>query len=124
MAYVDPATVTSPRKVVRSVDVLYNTKKDGWSVARLNWNGSSVLGIRWNGGKNSGLGVPQSFAKPTWFVVPDELEEVIRDRVEEILAAKEGGILDGYRAMASDRERETEAEVWSEALIGDASAEG
>ena len=32
---------------------------------------------------------------------------------------REGGLLDGYRAMASDREREAEAEEWCEGLISD-----
>jgi hypothetical protein len=32
-------------------------------------------------------------------------------------------LIDGYSAMAKDAAREREAEEWSEALIGDASAE-
>jgi hypothetical protein len=34
--------------------------------------------------------------------------QVVRERLEE-----------GYRAMAADEQRETEAEWWSEGLVGD-----
>jgi hypothetical protein len=32
---------------------------------------------------------------------------------------KQAALLEGYRQMAADRERELEAEEWTEALIGD-----
>jgi len=32
----------------------------------------------------------------------------------------EAAFLEGYRQMAADKERETEAEEWAEAMIGDA----
>ena len=36
----------------------------------------------------------------------------------------EGALFDGYRQMAADENRETEASEWSEALIADAAADG
>jgi hypothetical protein len=33
-------------------------------------------------------------------------------------------LLDGYRSMAADAEREMEANAWSEALIGDVASDG
>ena len=125
MAYVQPTTVLSPRNKVRSVDVLYDSgKEDGWAVARLNWMGDIVLGIRWNGSEESSLGTPNARGVPTWFVVPEELETAILERVEEISNRTRGGLLDGYTEMANDQTREREAEEWSEGLIGDASAQG
>jgi hypothetical protein len=121
MAYVNPETVVSPRNRIRSVDILYNDGPGSWSVALLDYDGQERLGIRWNGEDGeSGIGNPQSRAKPTWFVVPEELAGTIRERVEELANSQEGGLLAGYREMANDREREAEAQEWGEGLIADA----
>ena len=121
MSYVDPQTVVSPRRTVRSVDVLYNGGPGEWSVALLfYWSGEEKVGVRWNGEDGPGMGHPQSRAIPTWFVVPDELADVVWERAEQLSNRREGGLLEGYRAMVSDREREAEAQEWSEGLISDA----
>ena len=120
MAYVEPATVIAPRTSIRSVDVLYNAGPGGWSVARLEWEGEERLGIRWNGAEGPGVGNPQSRAVPTWFVLPDELTAVVLQAVEELSLGQQGGLLDGYREMARDKEREAEARAWSEGLMSDA----
>ncbi len=121
MAYVNPALVVAPRASVRSVEVLHDTgaAEDGWSLARLGWEGSIRLGIRWNGGQGSGIGNPQSRGNPTWFVLPQELEPVVLEAVEELASQH---LYAQYRELAADKEREAEALEWSEALIGDASA--
>jgi hypothetical protein len=123
MAYVDPTTVVSPRNRLRSVDVLYNSGPGpaSWSAALLDFDGNECVGIRWNGSDDEpGVGNPQSRAKPTWFVVPEELAAVVREQVEQLANSQEGGLLAGYRDMANDKEREAEALDWSEGLIGDA----
>jgi len=119
MAYVEPARVVAPRSSIRAVDVLYNTGPGGWAVARLNWENEERLGIRWNGAEGPGVGNPQSRAVPTWFVLPDELTAVVLQRVEELSLAQQGGLLERYREMAGDAEREAEARAWSEGLISD-----
>jgi len=127
MAYVEPAAVWAPRASIRSVDILYNSTPGGpggWSVARINWEGSEALGIRWNGGDGSGIGNPQSRGNPTWFILPDELRESILNRIDDLAMEGPGGLLEGYRAMAKDAEGEREAEEWVEGLIGDVSSEG
>jgi hypothetical protein len=53
-------------------------------------------------------------------VVPDELTSIVREVAEQLSNAQEGGLLAGYREMAADEQRETEAQEWSEGLIGDA----
>jgi hypothetical protein len=126
MSYVHPQTVRSPRNRVGDVDVLYNSSEHGgWSVARLEYDDEpDRIGIRWNGTDGeSGIGNPQSRGMPTWFVVPDELAAVVRDRVEQLANSQEGGLLAGYREMAADREHEAEALEWSEGLIGDATSQ-
>lgn len=121
MAYINPQTVVSPRSVVRSVYVLYNGGPGDWSAALLSYvDGQEKVGIRWNGEEGPGMGHPQSRATPTWFVVPDELADIVRERAEEINMSRQGGLLDGYREMSLDREREAEAEQWCEGLINDA----
>lgn len=119
MAYIDPQTVWAPRDRIRSVDVLYNSGPAGWSAALLNYDGEECVGLRWNGEEGAGIGNPQSRARPTWFILPPELAAVVRERAEELSNMQEGGLLTAYREMANDRQRETEAEEWSEALIGD-----
>ena len=128
MAYVEPATVWAPKASIRSVEVLYNSTPGGpggWSVARVNWEGAEDrIGIRWNGGDGPGIGNPQSRGNATWFILPDELRDVILSRIDDLAMSGPGGLLEGYSAMAKDANREREAEEWSEGLIGDASAQG
>jgi hypothetical protein len=124
MAYVEPATVWAPKAAIRSVEVLYNRGPGEWSVARVVWEGREKIGIRWNGGNGPGIGNPQSRGNATWFILPEELEEAILSKIEDLAMAGPGGLLEGYSAMAADAAREREAEEWSEGLIGDASAEG
>ena len=116
MAYVDPATVVSPKQIIKRVDVLYNTGqgRGSWSVARLIWDGEEKLGIRWNGDEDSAMGNPQSRGLPTWFVVPDELRPLLDEWIEKRI------LLQGYSEMAADKDREREALDWSENLISDA----
>lgn len=123
MAYIDPQTVFTPKSLVKSVDVLYNSGECGWSVALLEYDGEERVGIRWNGSgdaEQTGMGNPQSRGKPTWFVVPQELAGVLREAAEQLSDSREGGLLQGYQDMANDREREAEAQAWCEGLIGDA----
>ena len=121
MAYINPQTVTTPKNLIRSVDVLYNGGPGRWSAALLQYrDGEEHLGIRWNGDESQSFGNPQSHAKPTWFIVPTELADLVREEAERLASLQEGGLLAGYREMANDRDREMEAQEWSEGLIGDA----
>jgi hypothetical protein len=124
MAYVDPTAVWAPKASIRSVEILYNAGPGAWSVATINWEGSEKIGIRWNGDEGPGIGKPQSRGNATWFIVPDELRDVILSRVDDLAMSGPGGLIEGYSAMAKDAARESEAEEWSEGLIGDASTEG
>ena len=90
-----------------------------WSVARLEWDDSLVVGIRWNGDSTSTKGLPQARGNPTWFVVPRELEDAVLNAAQEWSRTKQNDLVEGYRLMAADREREAEAEEWTEALVGD-----
>jgi hypothetical protein len=112
----------SPRNRVGSVDIIYNSGPGGWSVARLEYDGiPDRIGIRWNGEEDeAGIGNPQSRGRPTWFVVPETFGALVRAEAEQLSHLQEGGLLAGYREMAADHERESEAREWSEGLIGDA----
>ncbi len=125
MAFIDPATVLAPKASVRSVEILYSTGSGGWSVARVGWEGFERVGIRWNGADDGpGIGNPQSRGNATWFLLPEEFDRVILEKIDELSMSGPGGLLERYREMANDSEHEADAEAWSEGLIGDASAEG
>ncbi len=127
MTYVEPATVWAPKASIRSLEILYNSAPGGpggWSVARVNWENEDRIGIRWNGSDGPGVGNPQSRGNATWFILPDELQEVILSGIDDLAMSGPGGLIEGYTAMANDADAEREAEEWSEGLIGDASAQG
>ncbi len=78
MTYRDPATVVAPKTRWKLESVLCNTGQDGWSVAKGSFDGAPVLAIRWNGSdEQDGPGNPQSHGQPTWFIVPEELNDAI-----------------------------------------------
>jgi hypothetical protein len=116
MAATDPRDVVSPKKYVSKVDVIYAGGEDRWSVARLDWDGKPSLGIRWNGNAENPLGNPQSRGIPTWFIVPDDLQDVVERAVRELSSPLDAA----YAEMARDEAGETAAEEWSDALVGDA----
>jgi hypothetical protein len=120
--YHDPKSVLSPKDKVKSVEVVYDAGpvEGSWSLAQIQWGGSSAVGIRWNGDSVSTKGLPQTRGNPTWFVVPRELEGAVLRAAQELSQAEKKNLLDGYRQMAADQEQEAEAEEWTEGLIGDA----
>jgi hypothetical protein len=121
MAYVDPASVDSPKGSVRNLRVIFNAGEGEWAVAEIDWKGKARVGIRWNGREGEqGVGNPQSRGHPTWFIVPDLLEDAVREAAERLRKSKNSRLAEGYRAMARDREREREARDWMEGLIADA----
>lgn len=127
--YHDPKTVLSPKDRVKSVQVIYDEGdvRGSWSVAEIDWddpddpNGTGTrIGIRYNGDVVSHKGLPQARGNPAWFIVPQKLEAAVMAAARDIRNAKAASLVDGYRMMAEDREREVEAEEWIEGLIGDA----
>lgn len=51
--------------------ILYNG--NGFSVAYGIWEGGShVIAMRWNG-EGEDAGYPKLFARPVWFIIPDDL---------------------------------------------------
>jgi hypothetical protein len=85
LLYHDPRTVANPAKFIRKVDVLYDGKEDGFSLAILDWEGTPHIGIRWNvaekeradAEKQAGTaicdGSPSAKGIPSWFILPREL---------------------------------------------------
>jgi hypothetical protein len=120
MSYIDPITVDSPKGKVAGVKVLLNTGDQGWAAAEVIYEGERRLGLRWNGWEGErGIGNPQSRGHPTWFLLPGELEDVVRKEVDRLRAEEANSLAAGYRSMARDREREAEAVAWTEGMIGD-----
>lgn len=90
--------VISPKDFVKSVKKVYDGTPLGrgdFSIALLNWKGEDVYGIRWNrtmreaddpikiSGKKKCLGIPVSFARPVWFVLPKQLNKAVENFIKE-----------------------------------------
>ena len=93
MNHTDPRDVDSPRSHWRLCKVLYDGgandgKNPGWSAAEGQWDDDgywrSVLALRWNGTEEKRLGNPQSSARPTWFIVPNELAASVREAIDRL----------------------------------------
>ena len=124
MPYTNPSTVRSPKDRVKDVEVIFDKgpKEGSWSIAKLKFDGSDAVGIRWNGEVSKpGVGTPSSRSNPTWFIVPSEIAATLVETAKGLSRNEQATLLEGYRAMAADTEREIEAMEWSEALIGDSS---
>lgn len=92
MHYVKPEDVRSPKNRWRLRKVVRDGGEGGWSAAEGQWDNdglwSDVLAIRWNGSAGAEIGNPQSRGLATWFIVPEELEDVIRQAIVRLPEAK------------------------------------
>lgn len=86
MSYVKPELVVSPKSLVSDLKVIYDGGESSWSLAEMKWDGEKAVGLRWNGGSDDprfpGIGNPQSRGVPTWFILPDEIAEVVINMLE------------------------------------------
>jgi hypothetical protein len=122
MPYIGPDQVLSPRKRVGGIiEVIHDPGENGMSVARIIWDQEPVVAIRWNGNSEQPLGNPMSRRQPTWFVVGGYAAASVEQAAREAAERSPNSMVAKYRAMANDSERESEAEEWTEGLIGDAS---
>lgn len=80
---IDPQKVISPKtRLSGPIDVVYPRERDAqapYSVARFTWDKRPAVGIRWNGdGESEGdVGNPQSRGLPTWFILPEEIADLV-----------------------------------------------
>lgn len=124
MSYVAPEEVLSPKKRVgRVLEVIHDPGENGMSVARIIWDDEPVVAVRWNGNSKQPLGNPMSRRRPTWFVVDGYAAHSVEQAAREAAERSPNSLAAQYREMASDSQREREAEEWSEGLIGDASTQ-
>ncbi len=122
MAYVKPEQVLSPRKHVGGVvEVIHDPGEDKMSVARIRWDENEVIAARWNGNDARPLGNPVSRGQATWFVVDDYAADGVECAARAASQDDPHSLAAKYREMASDAEREREAEAWSEGLLKDPS---
>jgi hypothetical protein len=126
MPYVRPEDVVSPRSHVGGViEVIHDCGENDRAVARILWDSKEYIAARWNGNNDQPLGSPVARGHATWFLV-GEVGDYLADKVEEAARLKAesspNSLVGRYREMAQDRDREHEAEEWTEGLIGDASA--
>ena|SRR5664279_2826183 len=122
MAYIDPKSVVSPKHIVDQVEVVFDAGpvEQSWAVATLSWDRKDAVGIRWNGEPSGkGIGTPQARGVPTWFIVPEELQDPVLKAARKLARGNYDELKAGYEAMAKDAEHEREAHEWSEGLIAD-----
>lgn len=122
MAYIDPKTVVSPKHIVDQVEVVFDAGpvEQSWAVATLSWEHKDAVGIRWNGEPlGKGIGTPQARGVPTWFIVPEELQDTVLEAARKLAHGNYDELKAGYAEMAKDSEHEREAYEWSEGLIAD-----
>ena len=86
MSYTKPQEVVSPKRHWRTGEVLYDGGEGQFSVAEGQWENDDgrwgdALGIRWNGKAGAEVGNPQSRGRPTWFVLPPEIENAVRQAI-------------------------------------------
>ncbi len=81
MSYIKPNLVLSPKSSVSELQVIYDDGENSWSLAKMKWDGGDAIGLRWNGGsedpKFPHIGNPQSRGVPTWFILPQEIADVV-----------------------------------------------
>lgn len=77
MSHYPAKNVISPKNKWVLKSVLYDAGSGRIAIASGYWKGRSAIGIRWNGSHNEGLGKPNSFGRPTWFILPEELTPII-----------------------------------------------
>jgi hypothetical protein len=106
------------------LEVIHAGGENEMSVARILWEEKEVVAARWNGDDRRPLGNPVSRGRATWFVIEDYAAAAIEAAARAAAEQSPNSLIAQYREMANDSRRETEAEEWSEGLIGDASAEG
>jgi len=126
MSYVAPDTVVAPKSMVSDVHVIYDAGQceNSWAVATFRWLDRPAVSIRWNGDPGDrSIGTPQARGIPTWFVVPEPLEDAVLQVAYALASGTDAKLVSGYSEMASDHEREREAQEWSEGLIGDGTAQ-
>ncbi len=118
--YLRPEEVLSPRSHdVEVIEVILDPGEGEMSVARILWDGEERVAVRWNGRNDQPLGNPSSRGHATWTVLGDYLAEGVERMAREAAHQSPNGLVAEYREMASDSEREREAEEWSEGLIAD-----
>lgn len=95
MSYITPDMVVSPKNKITNVDVLIDNGEDSWSLAEVVWEGRVNIGIRWNGSSKqgvdqrfNGIGNPQSRGVPTWFILPEDVGQCVKQNF-----IKNGGAL-------------------------------
>lgn len=83
--YIPPKEVKSPKEFVELLEVIHDGKEEGYSIAKIKWDGKECIGIRWNitmrewndeekkKGNKICLGMPSYFGHSVWFILPGDL---------------------------------------------------
>lgn len=80
--YVKPQDVRSPKERWVLIEVVLEVSRrsldvSGWSLAVGEWDKKRCLAIRWDGDEERPKGNPVSRGVPTWFVLPNEFNDLL-----------------------------------------------
>ena len=88
MSYIKPEDVSSPKNRWQLRRGLPDGDEGGWSAAEGQWENDElwdeVLAIPWNGSAGAEIGNPRSRGLATWFIMPEELEQTVRDAIASL----------------------------------------
>jgi hypothetical protein len=85
--YTLPQNVVSPQDFVRNVRVIHDGGEESFSLALLEWESGTCIGIRWNIARREWedptkvreerecVGMPTSRGYPVWFILPDDISD-------------------------------------------------
>jgi hypothetical protein len=94
---VKPQDVRSPKEHWILIDVV--REKPDWSLAVGEWDGRRCLAARWNGDDDRPKGNPVSHGMPTWFILPDELIDLLL--AADLIPAEKRSLVRSYLGIAA-----------------------
>ncbi|BCS85744.1 hypothetical protein prwr041_16370 [Prevotella herbatica] len=93
--YKNPLDVISPKEFVENVELLFDGGPFSYSIVKLIYDDSPVIGLRWNvsdheqmddekiNGSKECVGIPQSHGVPIWFIIPKSFYRYLRLIIED-----------------------------------------
>jgi len=77
-----PQHVVSPKNKLKNLKVIFENQEYNYSIAQMTWEENLAYGIRWNGGEKYPLGSPHSNGHPTWFILPNDIAEIVVEYIK------------------------------------------
>lgn len=73
MTYTKPENVIYPIDKVKDIVIIKDDGEDSYATCIYKYDGIISVGLRWNGNSDGEIGRPQSYGKPYFLILPDEI---------------------------------------------------